>query len=582
MRDMLNRHDADDHQTSSNSGQQQGAILPPPTFPMQVARAFVAQNCVEDGELTLRYWRDGWWEWKYSHWAEVEYRQIKSSLYRFTEHAVYQTDDGPVSWAPTRRKIGDLLEAMQAICILPESTDQPCWLDGTENGVIVALKNGLLDVENRVLLPHNVRFFNTTAVNFNYDLNAPKPVRWLTFLNEVWPADEGGDAPIKVLGEWFGYVLSGRTDLHKMFLQVGPTRGGKGLIGRVETALLGKNNVAGPTLNSFGGDFGLAPLIGKSLAVISDARFGRADSVVVERLLSISGEDTLTINRKFRDHWTGKLPTRVHMISNEFPKLGDASTAIIGRLVLLMSSKSWLGKEDVTLEDAILEELPGILNFALDGLQRLVENGNRFTRVPAFDEAIVEMRDLASPVAAFVRQSCKLGNDKDGKPLTIKVDDLYAAFKAWAEANGHPRIAKETFGRDLLALPQGFRKSHPREDGERVYKYVGLDIRIEPDPADTASAANNKDQPVPPVPPRPGTGGTGSASLLADPETVTETTLDPRFQIVAKAPRNVPCVQCGIICGEIFKIRDTRQGAHGNVDVLHEGCAEDWFEAKGA
>jgi putative DNA primase/helicase len=109
-------------------------------------------------------------------------------------------------------------------------------------------------------------------------------------------------------------------------------------------------------LNSLGGEFGLAPLIGKPLAVFSDARFaGRDASIVVERLLSISGEDNLTVNRKYRDQWTGKLPTRLHVISNELPKLGDASTAI----------------EDVSLEPALHAELAGILNWALGGLQRL-------------------------------------------------------------------------------------------------------------------------------------------------------------------------------------------------------------------
>jgi hypothetical protein len=74
------------------------------------------------------------------------------------------------------------------------------------------------------------------------------------------------------------------------------------------SALIGKQNVAGPTLNSLGGDFGLAPLIGRPLAIISDARFvGKNSNIVVERLLSISGEDTLTVNRKYRDQWTGKL-----------------------------------------------------------------------------------------------------------------------------------------------------------------------------------------------------------------------------------------------------------------------------------
>ena len=45
------------------------------------------------------------------------------------------------------------------------------------------------------------------------------------------------------------------------------------------------------------------------------------------------GEDTLTVNRKYREQWTGKLPTRLVLCSNELPQLGDASMAIAGRFV---------------------------------------------------------------------------------------------------------------------------------------------------------------------------------------------------------------------------------------------------------
>ena len=84
-------------------------------------------------------------------------------------------------------------------------------------------------------------------------------------------------------------MISGRLDLHKILLLVGPTRAGKGVIARILGALVGAENVAGPTLSSLNGDFGLAPLLGKTLAVVSDARLnGRGAHVVVERLLSIS------------------------------------------------------------------------------------------------------------------------------------------------------------------------------------------------------------------------------------------------------------------------------------------------------
>jgi putative DNA primase/helicase len=206
-----------------------------------------------------------------SHWVEVEPRTVRSLLYAFTEHAIYPSGRTFASWAPTRKKVGDLLEALSAIVILSDEIEQPCWTGARNNcGVIVAVANGLLDITSRELYRHTPAYFNQTSVPFDYDLLAPDPKEWLAFVRGLWPAETEA---IHVLSEWFGYVISGRLDLHKILLMVGPTRGGKGVIARTLTALIGKENVAGPTLNSLGGDFGLAPLIGKPLAIISDARF---------------------------------------------------------------------------------------------------------------------------------------------------------------------------------------------------------------------------------------------------------------------------------------------------------------------
>ena len=443
--------------------------LPPPSTPMDVARAFVEKASSSDGLLRLRHWRVGWWVWDTSCWIEAEHGAVRGLLYRFTEKAVYFNGNGLVLWAPNRRKIGDLLEALAAICILPADHDQPSWLDDRSTGDIVALANGLLDVEGRRLLPHTPQFFNLTSVPFAYQPDAPAPARWLQFLDELWPNEP--DAP-KLLGEWFGYVVSGRLDLQKIFLNVGPTRGGKGVIARILAELVDRPNVAGPTLNSLGGEFGLAPLIGKPLAVISDARFvGKDSSTVIERLLSISGEDTLTVNRKYRDQWTGKLPCRLHIISNELPKLGDASTAIVGRILLLLTTRSWLGKEDYELERELHKELTGILNWSLEGLSRLTANGNRFTRLPSAEEAIIAMRDLASPVAAFARERCRVDAGSE-----ITVEELYATYRGWCEDNGHAKATRQTFGRDLRAAVPSVGVKRGREGEARFRVYSGISL----------------------------------------------------------------------------------------------------------
>ena len=83
----------------------------------------------------------------------------------------------------------------------------------------------------------------------------------------------------------------------------------------------------------------------------------------------------------------------------------SGSPPLIGRFVTVLLSKSWLGREDLTLEHDVRGEWPGTLNWALDGRQRLTET-RRFTQSKAADAAAVTLKDLASPVGAFVRDLC--------------------------------------------------------------------------------------------------------------------------------------------------------------------------------
>ena len=456
-------------------------VLPAPGLPMEVAEQFFKGRCREGQAAILVHWRGAFYRWQRTCWIETPDRVVRNWLYRFCQKAKYTNDKGDaVSWGPSKRKIGDVLEALQAICPLDDENDQPCWIDERETGVIVSCLNGLLDVEKRDLTLHTSLFFNGTYVPFAYQPSAPKPERWLQFLDALFAKEP---AAIDALGEWFGYVISGRTNLHKIMLMVGPSRAGKGVISRILRALIGAVNAAGPTLNSLGTDFGLAPLLGKSLAIISDARFtGKNAAVITERLLSISGEDALTVDRKYRDAYTGRLSCRFHIISNELPRLGDASQAIIGRLVLIPVTQSWYGKEDLMLEPDLHKELPGILNWALDGLARLTGNGGRFTSVPSADEAVETLRDLASPVAAFVREMCVVGPDQE-----IERDTLYAAYRTWAEEGGYPKSPKNVFGRDLKAAVPAISDVRPRVGGgKRDRRYVGVDLvekpNSDPDP----------------------------------------------------------------------------------------------------
>ena len=68
--------------------------------------------------------------------------------------------------------------------------------------------------------------------------------------------------------------------------------------------------------------------------------------MIAERLLSISGEDVQTVDRKHRDPWTGILPTWFLILTNELPKIADASGALASRFIIVTLTQSFYGQED--------------------------------------------------------------------------------------------------------------------------------------------------------------------------------------------------------------------------------------------
>jgi len=192
----------------------------------------------------------------------------------------------------------------------------------------------------------------------------------------------------------------------------------------------------------------------------------------VERLLSISGEDGLTIDRKYLPSWTGRLPTRFMILTNELPRLADASGALARRFITLVLTNSFYGREDHGLAARLLAELPSILNWALDGRNRLFRRGF-FVQPKSSKEVTQELEDLGSPISAFMRDCCDVGEGK-----TVEVETLFGKWQTWCIKCGRDRSGTvQTFGRDLRAAVPGLRVSQPRGGGARTRFYQGVGLK---------------------------------------------------------------------------------------------------------
>lgn len=453
-------------------------VVKGPGDPLPNARTFLNATYNQDGRELLVHWQGTWHAWDGRCWPELDRRTLSRDLYAFFDTAIFYKS-GPrggstpkeTPFQPTRNKVADLLHALEAVVHLPADTDAPSWTINDPPAPadeLLPCANGLLHLPTRRLLDHDPRLFNLHAVPFAHDPNATCP-RWETFLGQLWPDDPQSIAAVQ---EMFGYLVSGDTRLQKAFFLVGPKRSGKGTIGRVATALIGPADVAGPSMGAFASHFGLSALIGKRLAIVGDARIRANDDEIVQRVLSIVGEDVIDVDRKHRDPWHGRLPTRLLLLSNELPSLVDSSGALASRFVLLRLTRSFIGKEDHHLEDTLVAELPGILNWALDGMDRLRRRG-RFVIPDSSLELMTQLEDLASPISAFVRDRCTVD------PMaTVSCDTLYIAWRRWCADEGrtHPGKAA-TFGKDLFAAFPQVSKSRPRAaDGNRTWTYTGIGL----------------------------------------------------------------------------------------------------------
>jgi putative DNA primase/helicase len=446
-----------------------------PATPLNTAHAIVETRYTTQGARTLHHHSGEFFRWAGTHYEPVDGDTMRSHVYDFMDSADCPAKNGAtIQFNPTPRRVTDAIDALRAIANVPSSLQSPAWLSGISPlppADMVACKNGLLHIPDRKLYQHTPDLFNRTALPYDYDPHASPPLEWLGFLNSLWGSDT---AAIDTLQEIMGYLLTSDTSQQKIFALIGPTRAGKGVIARIVNKLLGRDNVASPTLAMLTSNFGLAPLIGKQVAIIADARLGaRADQqVIAERLLSISGEDNLTIDRKHRDPWTGRLPTRFFILSNEIPRLGDASGALAKRFVMLVLKRSFYGREDHGLEPRLSTELPGILNWALDGRDRLIKRGY-FEQPSSSTEVVQELEDLGSPISAFLRECCDVGEGG-----MVDTDKLYSGWCTWCIVNGrdHPGNA-QSFGRDLRAALPEIKISQPRDGVNRKRAYSGLKLK---------------------------------------------------------------------------------------------------------
>ena len=335
---------------------------------------------------------------------------------------------------------------------------------------IINLKNGLLDIRTRELKPHTPEFLSTIRIPVTYDSNTDCP-RIKQFFAEVLEPED-----IPTIHELAGYALIPDYSIQRAFLLIGDGSNGKSTLLSLLRTFLGKDNCSSVPWRALEySRFASSRLDGKLLNIYADLPSRSMDSTGAFKMLT--GGDAISAEKKFKDGYSFVNFARLVFSANKPPRILDEDSYAFWRRWIIINFPNQFPENDPKTDPEILSrlttesELSGLLNLALDGLQRLLAN-SKFSYGKTVDQTQSYYLRASDPVYAFVEDCCEFDSDA----VTSK-DTLFEAFKNYCKENKTPLINRDSFAKALKNSPH-FRVTltRPLVDGERVQSWKGIKL----------------------------------------------------------------------------------------------------------
>ncbi|MCE9560530.1 MAG: DUF5906 domain-containing protein [Planctomycetes bacterium] len=448
------------------------------------------------GSQTLHYFAGSFYAWDLA-WIAIVPEEMRARVTRDLQ------DHSGVNKVTTAL-VSNVQLNLQGLCLV-EGADQPLpfYIDEygpptqTTQRKMLAFQNGLIDLESVAagkvpeLQPHDSRWFGTSVLPFNYDPKA-KCKQFKKFLYRILERDPKsgialtvGDRRLWVLQEWFGYTLLCDARFQKFLLMVGEGSNGKGVIQNLWIRMLGQENVSHVSLDQLSERFALQPLLGKMANICGD--LCEIDAVAEGVLKRLTGQDNITVDIKNRPPVTMAPSVKLIFGTNALPRFADKSRGVWRRL-MAMPFRVVLpdAEQDETLTEKLTAELPGILNWAIAGLRRLLEQGHFSACVVCTDAARRHQLDC-DPVAQFIDECGIHPPPSCGGTRWVLKDELYQEYSEWSENGGFKAKSKNSFNRQIGKLPgvAEHRSAQADPTGKRPYHWTGIG-KLLPLPTPTA------------------------------------------------------------------------------------------------
>lgn len=331
---------------------------------------------------------------------------------------------------------------------------------------LICVENGILNLKEGTLQPHSPEhvFFSSLPVKYDPDAEC---ALFKTFISQiVRPEDE------IIIQEVIGFCLYRRYFLKKAFMFVGSGDNGKSVLLNVIAALLGKENTSHVSLQALShSPFLKAELYGKYANTYADLPQQAIKDVGTFNMLT--GGDLITAERKHEHPFKFLNHAKLLFSCNAVPPAYTDTDAYIDRWIIIVFPNQFKGEDrdsSLTNKLTIPEELSGILNYGLEGLRRLFEQGS-FSYSKSTEEIRAEYTRKSNPVAAFSDDRIEISPEGH----VIK-EELYSAFCVYCKSTGLIVSSEQTFHKRFRQHFSGSISDY-RPAGHRKMAYKGIRLK---------------------------------------------------------------------------------------------------------
>ncbi|WP_394900282.1 DNA primase family protein [Clostridium butyricum] len=272
-------------------------------------------------------------------------------------------------------------------------------------------------------------YLSFNQIPFEYDPNA-KCDKFLKFIADI---TENDSQLIALLQEIVGYCLTAETRAEKGFYFYGSGSNGKSLLTKIITELVGKMNISNESINGMSRRFGLQSLIGKTVNISAENELKDGKAVNTENMKALISGDNVTIDIKHKEPIEYKPICKLIFLVNSLPNTTDVTHGYFRKILIVPFNKKFEGtNKDVNLFEKIkANEMPGILNWALEGLKRLKDNNYQFTESNAVNKLMDKYQKDQNPVISFVEDM--IVADEENK---ISKKELINKYYTWVRQQG--------------------------------------------------------------------------------------------------------------------------------------------------